>query len=81
METKPGILTTEFWLTLFVGVVLPWLVTIADNADVVNVVPEKWRWVLPVISAFASALTVGLYSVGRGKAKQGVAYNPNARVR
>jgi hypothetical protein len=75
METKPGIQTTEFW-AMVVTVVLPWLATIADNTDVVSIVPEKYRWVLPVIASFATALSAGLYAVGRGKAKQGIPYQP-----
>lgn len=68
-ETKPGLLTTEFW----VAVVLPWLVTAADNAEVINVVPERWRFVLPAVSMLAS----GLYALSRGRAKAGIPYNPN----
>lgn len=77
METKPGTRTTEFYMTLLT-IVLPWLVTIADNADVVNVVPERYRYLLPVVAAVATALSSGLYAVGRGKAKQGIAYDPTA---
>lgn len=77
METKPGHLTTEFW-AMVVTVVLPWLTTIADNTNVVSVVPDKYRWVLPLVAAFATALSTGLYAVGRGKAKSGIAYDPNA---
>lgn len=67
-ETKPGLLTTEFWA----AVVLPWLVTLGDNQGIINVVPERYRFLLPVISMIVS----GFYAVGRGKAKQGVPYQP-----
>jgi hypothetical protein len=77
METKPGPTTTEFY-AMVVAVLLPWLVTLADNTDVVNVTPEKYRWILPLVSSFATALATGLYAVGRGKAKQGIPYNPGA---
>lgn len=70
-ETKPGLLTTEFWA----AIVLPWLVTLADNADVISVTPERWRWVLPVVATFVS----GLYAMGRGRAKQGVPYDPRVK--
>lgn len=77
METKPAPKTSEFWFTLIVGV-LTWLTTVADNADVVNVVPDKYRYVLNSVAMLATALLAGLYTIGRGKAKQGVAYNPDA---
>lgn len=77
METKPGISTTEFYAML-VAVALPWLATLGDNTDVISVTPERWRWILPVIASVATALATGLYAVGRGKAKQGVPYNPAA---
>lgn len=66
-ESKPGIFTTEF----YAAVVLPWLVTLGDNTDVINVVPEKYRFVLPAISMLAS----GFYALSRGRAKSGVAYD------
>jgi hypothetical protein len=77
METKPGTKTTEFWSMIAV-VVLPWLATLGDNTDVVNLVPERYRYLLPVVAGLSNALVVGLYGVGRGKAKSGVPYNPTA---
>lgn len=76
METKPGTKTTEFWLTV-VTVVLPWLATGGDNADVVNLVPEKYRYLLPIVASLATVLSTGLYALGRGKAKQGIPYTPD----
>jgi hypothetical protein len=73
METKPGTRTSEFYAML-VGSILPWLVTIANNTDVVNVVPERYRYLLPIVAAMANAILIGLYAVGRGKAKSGVPY-------
>lgn len=58
---KPGWRTTEFAL----AGVLPWIVVVLDNAQVVSLTPASWRWVLPVIAAVAN----GLYANGRGHAK------------
>ena len=64
-ETKPGLYTSEFWA----AVVLPWIVTSLNSADVINVVPDRWRWVLPIVAMFVN----GLYAMSRGRAKQGIA--------
>lgn len=50
---KPGYLTTEFWLTVIVGVL--------TNLGTVEV-PEKFKWVVNV------GLVVG-YAISRGMAK------------
>jgi hypothetical protein len=67
-ETKPGWRTTE----LYAAVVLPWLVTLLQNVDVVSVTPERWRWILPLAATLAS----GFYANGRGNAKSGVPFVP-----
>lgn len=64
METKPGILTSEFWISIISGLYL------ALNATgILEQVPNRW-------SAVGMAVITALYSVSRGIAKQGVSYNP-----
>lgn len=77
METKPAPKTTEFWITIAISV-LTWLTTIGNNAQVVNVVPDKYSYVLNGVAMASTALLAGLYTIGRGKAKQGIAYTPPA---
>jgi hypothetical protein len=73
METKPGTQTTEFY-AMIVAILLPWLATIGDNAGIITYVPERYRWVLPVVASAATAISAGLYAIGRGQAKQGIPY-------
>lgn len=72
METKPGIQTTEFWTNLFGQVVALLQLTGA------------WQYMPPSNNKYviiAMAVLGGLYAVGRGRAKQGVPYNPPRTVR
>ncbi len=78
METKPAVKTSELWITLAIGA-LTWLTTIGDNADIVNVVPAKYSYVLNGVAMASTALLAGLYAIGRGKAKQGIPYTPPAK--
>jgi len=55
-ETKPGIYTTEFWLLIVSNVLI--------QVEAIPI-PDKWKWLAPIISI------VG-YSIARGLAKQGV---------
>ena len=65
METKPGYLTTEFWITVLTGAYM------ALNATgVVDQIPDKY-------SALALAILGGAYSVARGQAKSGVKPDPS----
>lgn len=64
MESKPGYLTTEFWITLFSN-----LGGLLNLLGAWNFVPNKWV-------VIAMAVINGLYAVSRGQAKQGVPYNP-----
>lgn len=64
-ETKPGIYTTEFWITIFTN--LAALVDIA-GADYLN---TQNRYVV-----LAVAVVNGLYAVSRGRAKQGIPFEP-----
>lgn len=67
METKPGYLTTEFWITVFSN-----FGGLLDLVGAWNFVPDKWIVIgLAIINA--------AYAVARGQAKQGVPYNPSAR--
>ncbi len=66
METKPGYLTTEFWVSIFSG-----LYMVLNTTGVLNQIPPKF-------GAIAVAVISAAYAVARGQAKQGVAYDPNA---
>lgn len=66
METKPGVLTTEFWITVFTN-----LGGLLDLTNLWHFVPHNWV-------VLALAIVNGLYAVSRGQAKQGVAYDPVA---
>lgn len=64
LETKPGYLTTEFWITIVsnIGGVL-------DLTGAWQFVPHRWAVIgLAVINA--------AYAMSRGRAKQGVPYTP-----
>ena len=68
METKPGYLTTEFWVSILTG-----LYMVLNTTGVVNQIPAKFSGIaLAIISAF--------YALARGQAKQGVAYTPDPRT-
>jgi hypothetical protein len=62
METKPGVKTTEFWLTLAVsaGSVI---------AALASALPARY-------AGIATAVSIGLYALGRGQAKSGVKPGP-----
>lgn len=64
-ETKPGIKTSEFLLTVLFNVA----VFCAAMADAL---PGKW-------SAGLSAVSIALYSLSRGQAKKGVGANPSIK--
>jgi hypothetical protein len=65
METKPALKTTEFWI--HAGLQIFFLL---NTLNVWNYVPNKY-------SAIVQAVMVAGYSISRGQAKAGVAYNPN----
>ncbi len=65
MESKPGYLTTEFWITLIVGAIT-WLAHAADSG----------AFGLKTTAALTSGLAVA-YAIARGLAKQGVPYTPS----
>jgi hypothetical protein len=68
METKPGIYTTEFWVTMLTnGVGLVNLFGLWDY------VPNKW-------SVLLMAVVNAAYQVSRGQAKSGVAADANNRA-
>lgn len=62
METKPGIYTTEFWITVLtaIGMVV---------ASVADWLPDKY-------AAIAIAVSTAAYAIARGLAKSGVAADP-----
>ena len=60
METKPGYLTTEFWVSTITG-----LYMVLNTTGVLSQIPAQW-------SGTALAIISGLYAVSRGQAKQGV---------
>jgi len=57
---RPGVLTSEFWVTIFTALYL-----VLNNAGVWQEIPTKW-------SAIAMAIIVALYNMSRGVAKHGV---------
>lgn len=63
MESKPGYLTTEFWVTIFTNVI-----SLANLAGIWDYMPNKW-------STVVLAIVNAAYAVARGQAKQGVPYN------
>jgi hypothetical protein len=60
METKPGYLTTEFWISLFTGGYM-----FLNTTGVLNQIPDKY-------SGLFLAIIGGAYTVSRGQAKNGV---------
>lgn len=60
---RRGFRTSEF----AAAVVLPWLVTAADNAQVISLVPDNYRFLLAGFSILAG----GFYALSRGQAKRG----------
>jgi hypothetical protein len=60
METKPGMKTTEFWITLITNVL-----SVLNMSGAWNFTPNKW-------SVLTLAIVNGLYAVARGLAKAGV---------
>lgn len=65
-ETKPGYLTTEFWVTLF------------TNAIALVNLFGWWDYIPNRYAAVLMAIVNAAYAVSRGQAKQGVAYDPDA---
>jgi hypothetical protein len=59
-ETKPGVYTTEFWISLFTAGA-----SAVDLLGLANFVPDKY-------SAIVLAIVTAAYSVSRGQAKSGV---------
>lgn len=69
-ETKPGLKTTEGIFTLAANVFVYLQLIGLDPAAI----PNSGNKYL----AFGLLLLNGLYAIGRGKAKQGIPYNPGA---
>lgn len=67
METKPSILTSEFWVMVVLQVFLT-----LNTTDIWNYVPERFKWV----SVLGQTFLAGFYFVARGEAKKGVAADP-----
>jgi hypothetical protein len=59
-ETKPGIYTTEFWVTIFTS-----LLAVLDLSGAWDFVPDRYATIL-------LAVVNAAYAVSRGIAKQGV---------
>lgn len=64
METKPGYLTTEFWVSIISGLYL-----FFNTTGVLDQIPNKY-------SGLLLALITAAYTVSRGIAKQGVKPDP-----
>ncbi len=66
METKPGYLTTEFWVSIFTGFYM-----VLNTTGVLSQIPDKF-------AGIATAIIAAAYAVSRGQAKQGVKPDPPA---
>lgn len=65
-ESKPGYLTTEFWITIFAN-----LGGILDLTNAWKFIPHQW-------AVIGIAIINAAYAVSRGIAKQGIPYSkPN----
>ena len=62
LETKPGWKTTEFWLTV--------------SGSLASILGAVAGILPPEYASIAVAVSAGLYSLSRGKAKQGMDPNP-----
>jgi hypothetical protein len=60
METKPGYLTTEFWVSIFTGAYM-----FFNTTGVLDQIPDQW-------AGLFLAVIGGAYTVSRGQAKNGV---------
>lgn len=60
METKPGYLTTEFWVTIITGIYMA-----LNTTGVLEEIPDRY-------SAIALAIVGAAYTLSRGHAKNGV---------
>jgi hypothetical protein len=60
METKPGYLTTEFWVSILTGIYMA-----LNTTGILDEIPTKW-------STIALAVVSAAYAVSRGQAKSGV---------
>jgi hypothetical protein len=70
METKPGYMTTEFWVQIF------------GQAVGLLQLTGAWQYAPDSSNKYvmiAMAILGGLYAVGRGQAKQGVQYTGRSR--
>lgn len=65
METKPGIYTTEFWVTLALQVLF-----LLNTAHIWIYMPPRW-------SGMIQAILGAAYVLSRGQAKSGVPADPN----
>jgi hypothetical protein len=64
METKPGVRTTEFWVTVVTNVL-----SILNMSGAWNFTANKW-------SVLALAIVNAAYALARGAAKAGVSAQP-----
>jgi hypothetical protein len=64
METKPGYLTTEFWVSIFTGGYM-----FLNTTGVLDQIPNRY-------SGLLLAIIGGAYTVSRGQAKNGVKPDP-----
>jgi len=65
VETKPGVKTTEFWVSIFTAGYM-----FLNTTGAIDQIPKTW-------SGIAMAIVSALYAVSRGQAKQGVKPDPS----
>lgn len=66
METKPGYLSSEFWVSIITGIYM-----VMNTTGIVNQIPDRY-------AGIGLAIVTALYTVSRGQAKQGVKPDPTA---
>lgn len=64
LESKPGVRTTEFWVTVFTNILM-----ILNLAGAWDYMPDRY-------SGIVIAVVNGAYAVARGVAKIGPSYQP-----
>lgn len=68
METKPGVYTTEFWITLVLQIIFT-----LNTLEIWTYMPQRW-------SGLVQAIIAAAYVIGRGLAKSGVPADPTPRT-
>jgi hypothetical protein len=71
METKPGIKTTEFWLTAIGGLVTALIALLVGYGAITSEQGDLWVGLILAAAPIAISIMLASYSNSRGKAKGG----------